>query len=144
MQNEGVYVDASVLGAYYCPELLSGAAETALRKVRGPVVSSLSDVEFCSLISSKRRLKELTARQAGEILNLFDTHVAEGFYRRVSLTAEHFLKARQLVSVSGSALRTPDALHLAVAVSESLTLLTADRELAKAARRLRAGAMLVN
>jgi predicted nucleic acid-binding protein len=143
MPSEGVYVDTSVLGAYYCPEPLSETAESALRKVRGPVVSSLSDVEFCSLISRKRRLKELTERQAGEILNLFDAHVAEGFYRRIALSAEHFFKARQLILVADSGLRTLDALHLAAAVTESLTMLTADREFAKAARRFKAEAILI-
>lgn len=143
MHGEGVYVDTSVLGAYYCPESLSGAAEDALRKVRGPVVSGLSDVEFCSLISRKRRLKELTERHATEILSLFDSHVAEGFYRRISLSVEHFLKARQLVSVADGSLRTLDALHLAAAVTESLTMLTADRDLAKAAKRYKAGAILI-
>jgi len=97
MPVEGVYVDTTVLGAYYCPEPLSGAAEDALRKAKGPVISTLSGVEFCSLISRKRRLKELTERQAVEILNLFDSHVAAGYYRSVSLSVQHFTKARQLI-----------------------------------------------
>jgi uncharacterized protein len=129
------YIDTSVLGAYYCPELLSAAAEYALRRVEAPVVSILSEVEFCSLISKKRRLKELSQRQAKEILDLFATHVAEGFYRRMVLTAEHYLKARQLIASMDIKLRTLDALHLSAATTESLTLLTADRDLAAASRR---------
>jgi predicted nucleic acid-binding protein len=144
MPSEGVYVDTSVLGAYYCPEPLSKKAERALRKIPGPVISSLSDVEFCSLISRKRQLKELSERQSNEILALFDSHVAQGFYRRVSLSTEHFLKARQLVLVANSGLRTLDALHLAAAVTGSLTMLTADRALAKAGKRFKAGAILVS
>jgi uncharacterized protein len=143
MPGEGVYVDTSVLGAYYCPEPLSGTAENALRKIRGPVISSLSEVEFCSLISRKRRIKELSERQATEILDLFDSHVAEGFYRRISLSAEHFRKARQLISAGDHGLRTLDALHLAAAVAESLTMLTADGVLAKTAKRFKAGAILI-
>ncbi|MBI2801381.1 MAG: PIN domain-containing protein [Gammaproteobacteria bacterium] len=52
------------------------------------------------------------------------------------MTSEHFLKARQLVVTIGSALRTLDALHLAtaIAIAESITLMTADRELAKATK----------
>jgi predicted nucleic acid-binding protein len=129
------YIDTSVLGAYYCPELLSAAAEYALRRVEAPVVSILSEVEFCSLISKKRRLKELSQRQAKEILDLFATHVAEGFYRRMVLTAEHYLKARQLIASMDIKLRTLDVLHLSAATTESLTLLTADRDLAAASRR---------
>jgi predicted nucleic acid-binding protein len=140
---EGVYVDTCILGAYYCPEALSEKAEETLRKIPGPVISSLSDVEFCSLISRKRRLRELGERQANEILALFDAHVAQGFYRRVSLSVGHFLKARQLVSDAGNGLRTLDSLHLAAAVTESLTLLTADRNLAKIARRVKTGVIFV-
>jgi predicted nucleic acid-binding protein len=143
MLDESVYIDTSVLGAYYCPEPLSATAEDALRRIAAPVISVLSEVEFCSLISRKRRLRELNERQAQEILNLFGVHVAEGFYRRISLTSEHFLKARQLVGAPNSALRTLDALHLAAAITESLALMTADRDLAKAAKRHRTRAILI-
>ena len=124
------------------PSALSEKAEDTLRKIPGPVISSLSDVEFCSLISRKRQQKELGERQANEILALFDSHVAQGYYRRISLSAGHFLKARQLVSDSDNSLRTLDALHLAAAVTESLTMLTADRNLAKIAKRFKTGAHL--
>src|SRR5450631_1801872 len=133
MLNERAYIDTSVLGAYYCPESLSAAAEDALRRIEAPVISILSEVEFCSLISKKRRLKELNQRQATEILDLFATHVAEGFYRRMVLTAQHYLNARQLIASLQIKLHTLDALHLAAAATETLTVLTADRELAAAA-----------
>jgi len=108
-----------------------------------PVISSLSEVEFCSLIARKRQLRELGERQAREILALFDSHVAQGFYHRISLTTGHFLTARQLVSSAVSGLRTLDGLHLAAAVTESLTMLTADRNLAKIARRLKSKVILI-
>jgi predicted nucleic acid-binding protein len=130
MPNESAYIDTSVLGAYYCPELLSPAAEDALRRIEAPVISILSEVEFCSLISKRQRLKEIDQRQAKEILDLFATHVAEGFYRRMALTAEHYLKARQLIAAMDIKLHTLDALHLSAAAAETLTLLTADRSLA--------------
>lgn len=135
MLGESAYIDTSVLGAYYCPEPLSAIAEKALRQIKAPVISALSEVEFSSLVSRKRRRRELNERQAKEIADLFATHVAEGFYRRIALTSEHFVTARQLVSAIGGSLRTLDALHLAAAMTESLALVTADRELAKAAKR---------
>ena len=143
MLNERAYIDTSVLGAYYCPESLSAAAEDALRRIEAPVISILSEVEFCSLISKKRRLKELNQRQATEILDLFATHVAEGFYRRMVLTAQHYLNARQLIASLQIKLHTLDALHLAAAATETLTLLTADRELAAAARRHKSSVILI-
>jgi uncharacterized protein len=135
MPADSAYIDTSVLGAYYCPELLSAAAENALRRIKAPVISSLSEVEFASLISRKRRLKEINERQAQEILDLFSTHVAEGSYRRIAVTTEHFLKARQLIAAPKIALHTLDALHLSIAATENLPLVTADRDFAKAAKR---------
>jgi predicted nucleic acid-binding protein len=129
------YVDTSVLGAYYCPEKLSSAAEAALRLIDEPVISILSEAELHSLIAGKRRLKELTPSQARKVLELFGNHVSEGFFRRINLTGEHYLKARQLIAATQIPLHTLDALHLAAAKAESLPLLTADKGLAEAAKR---------
>lgn len=143
MPDETAYIDTSVLGAYYCPESMSAAAEAALRQIKTPVISLLSEVEFCSLLSRKRRLNELTERQVRAILDLFSTHVAEGFYRRVALTSEHFLTARKLVASAHGSLRTLDGLHLAVALAENLPLMTADQDLAKAAKRHKGMVILI-
>ena len=143
MADESAYVDTSILGAYYCPEPLSAAAERALRQFKTPVISVLSEVEFCSLISKKHRLDELRERQAKAILDLFSNHVAEGFYRRITLNTEHFIKARLLLASLDSSLRTLDALHLAAALAEGLTLLTADREFARAGKRHKANTLLI-
>lgn len=129
------YLDTSVLGAYYCPEPLSSAIDEVLRKFEAPIISMLSEVEFCSLIAKKQRNRELNERQAHEVLELFANHVAEGFYRRVAMTHEHFSRARQLLTSRGVILYTLDALHLAVALAESVPLVTADKQLASAARR---------
>jgi uncharacterized protein len=138
------YIDTSVLGAYYCPEALSSAVEEALRKIESPVISMLSELEFCSLIAKKRRLKELNAGQSRRILDLFGNHVSEGFYRRMSLTGEHYLKARQLIGSTQIPLHTLDALHLAAALAEELPLLTADKGLAAAAKRHKSKVILIH
>jgi predicted nucleic acid-binding protein len=137
------YIDTSVLGAYYCPEALSSAAEHALRAIEVPVISGLSELEFCSLIAKKRRLQELTTQQAQKILDLFGNHVSEGFYRRISLTGEHYLKARELVGSTRIPLHTLDALHLAAALIETLPVLTADKGLAAAAKRHKAKVIMI-
>lgn len=138
-----VYVDTSVLGAYYCPEPLSAMAEQALRGVEDPVISSLTEVEFFSLVAKKHRLRELSEPKARRALGIFTAHVADGYYRRLMLNAEHYAKARSLIGSFNTALHTLDALHLALAVSEKLPLLTADSTLAAAARKFRVKAMLV-
>ncbi len=63
MPDETAYVDTGVLGAYCCPESSSAVAEAALRQIKTPVISFLREVEFCSLLSRKRRLNELTERK---------------------------------------------------------------------------------
>jgi predicted nucleic acid-binding protein len=81
--------------------------------------------------------------EALEILDLFSTHVAEGSYRRISVTTEHLLKARQLLAAPDILLHTLDAVHLGVAITEKLPLMTADREFAKAAKRHKNPVILV-
>jgi predicted nucleic acid-binding protein len=143
MPAESAYVDTSVLGAYYCPEPLSHAAEAALLRLQEPCISPLTEVEFVSLIARKRRLRELSEREAGEVLRLFGQHVADGYYRRLSLGAEHFLRARDLIASMTSAFGTLDALHLSVTLSAGIPLLTADRDFARAARLHDAAATLI-
>lgn len=143
MNVEAAYVDTSVLGAYYCPEPMSAEAERALHRIRIPAISALGEVELFSLIARKRRLRELTENQAQAVRDLFDNQLAEGFFQRISLRGEHFVRARQLVSVRAHALRTLDALHLAVAIGASLPILTADQGLARAARRESSPVMLI-
>ena len=46
MVGETAYIDTSILGAYYCPESLSSAAETMLRGIGTTVISVLSEVDF--------------------------------------------------------------------------------------------------
>ena len=58
----------------------------------------------------------MCAIEGTAVLDLFGTHVGEGFYRRVALTSEHFLTARKLVASAQSSLRSLGGLHLAVAL----------------------------
>lgn len=143
MPAESAYIDTSVLGAYYCPEPLSGAAEDALLRLQEPCISALTEVEFASLIARKRRLRELGGREAGEVLRQFGQHVTDGYYRRLPLGTEHLLRARDLVASMTGALSTLDALHLSVAMSAGVAILTADRSFARAARRHDAATILV-
>lgn len=143
MVVESAYIDTSVLGAYYCPEPLSSAAELALRNVRTPAISNLTLVEFSSLLARKRQLKELDSGRASQVAETFGNHVDDGFYRRIAIGAEHFIRAQQLIGAATS-LRTLDALHLVVALTEEIPILTADGKLASTARKLKAAVILVS
>ena len=135
MPVDSAYIDTSVLGAYYCPERLSAIAQETLQTVANPIISTLCEVEFSSLIARKRRDKELQVSEAKDILALFATHLAEGYYRRVALTSEHCRVARELLDRHDVSLRTLDALHLGIVSVEDVDLVTADRQMAAAAAK---------
>lgn len=77
------------------------------------------------------------------MLRLFGQHVSEGWYRRLPLGTDHFFRARDLIGSMAGALSSLDTLHLSVALSAGIPLLTADRDFARAARRHDASATLV-
>jgi predicted nucleic acid-binding protein len=138
-----VYVDTSVLGAYYCPEPLSATAEAALRAVDKPVVSLLTEVEFFALIAKKKRHGDFSETKARKILGEFATHLTGGYYRKMALNADHYLRARDLIAQFKTTVRTLDALHLAVAFNEKLSLVTADKAMAAAATRFKLKVSLI-
>jgi len=129
------YIDTSVLAAYYCPEPRSARVQKALQKVDEPVISPLVEVEFFSAVAAKVRARELDTASARRILALFGKHLAEGYYGIVPIEAAQYRVARDWLGEFTTSLRAPDALHLAAAYTNDLTLLTADRALARSARR---------
>jgi hypothetical protein len=60
----------------------------------------------------------------------------------MALTSEHFLAARKLVGPTLSSLHL-GGLHLAAARAGNLPLLTADQDLAKAAKRHKSAVLLI-
>ncbi|MFB6097949.1 MAG: type II toxin-antitoxin system VapC family toxin [Salinibacter sp.] len=128
------YVDTSILAAYYCPEPLSERAEERLRALRPPVLSWLTDVELHSALAKKVRRGELADEDAERVQGLFRTHVSHAVYEVAAVERGDFVQARQWMARMDTALRTLDALHLAVADRRDLEVLTADRGLADAGR----------
>jgi predicted nucleic acid-binding protein len=133
----GWYIDTCVLGAYYCPEPLSEKSQTFLETVELPAISSLSEVEFFSLIAKKKRIGELTENKARKILMRFQSHLASGYYRQIAPTLDDYHQARELIGQLKTSLHTLDALHLAIASRQKLSLVTSDIVFQKAAKRLR-------
>lgn len=127
------YIDTSVLAAYYCPEPLSRTVQKTLAKLSELVISPLVEVELYSALAAKVRARELEAASAGRILDMFRRHLADGFYDVVPVAAAEYALARAWIGRFSSPLRAPDALHLAAAFDNGLTLLTADKDLARSA-----------
>ena len=128
------YVDTSILAAYYCPEPLSERAEERLRALRPPVLSWLTDVELHSALAKKVRRGELAEGDAEWIQDLYRTHVSRALYDVAAIEHGDFVQARRWMARMDTALRTLDALHLAVAHRRDLELLTADQGLVEAGR----------
>lgn len=132
-----MYVDTSVLAAYYCPEPGSGQAQSILRAQRDLAVSTLTEVEFTSALARKVRDSGMSADDARRVLALFAEHLADRRYQRVAIEVGHFRMAREWIASFAWPLRTLDALHLAAAFITNRVLLTADRQLARCAEGLK-------
>ena len=139
-----VYVDTSVLGAYYCPEPLSLKADKIMQAIANPVISLLTEVEFFSLVAKKRRQRDFSDAKARKIHGEFLAHTTNGYYRRVAISVDHYLKARDMIGQLKTTLRTLDVLHLAIALQEKLPLLTSDKALVAAARYFKVKATLLD
>ncbi len=130
-----VYIDTSVLTAAYCPEKGSARAEQALRE-SAPMISSLTRLEFSSAVAKKLRAKTLPRADATRIVTQFQEHIRDGIFELAPVRESHYALACDWMDSFVTALRTLDALHLALAFSNEVPLVTADSVLAKSARTL--------
>jgi predicted nucleic acid-binding protein len=137
------YIDTSVLAAFYVPELLSERAEDFLLSCPQPAISALTKVEFASALACRIRMGELSKGDGERLTALFQNHLDGGVYTRLSLSEEHFLLAWKWISSWQMALKSLDALHLALAAAENLTMVTADRQMARAAESLTVKVLLL-
>jgi predicted nucleic acid-binding protein len=89
-----VYLDTSVLVAYYYPEPISPLVEKFVRTLSRPGICVLTEVEFASALSRKVRENTLTPEDASRIERLFQSHVEEGLFRRLMIDADHYQPQR--------------------------------------------------
>jgi predicted nucleic acid-binding protein len=129
-----VYLDTSVLAAYYCPEPLSQHVEKRMRSSSELAISELTEVELSSAVARKVRERELDRQDALRILAQFHAHLESGRYHRLNLSVSHYRMAKGWLNQMEWPLRTLDALHLAVAGTASATLMTSDVQLANCAQ----------
>ncbi|MFP4108684.1 MAG: type II toxin-antitoxin system VapC family toxin [Desulfonatronovibrio sp.] len=139
-----IYLDTSVVVSYYCPETISSQVQSLLRsQKKKPALSFLTEVEFASALSRKVRMNELGPVDANRILTKFTSHAEAGFYRIIPLEKAHYQLSKGWISLLTTPLRTLDALHLAIASSEELELVTSDESFFSAARMLDLDARLM-
>ena len=138
-----VYIDTSVLVAYYCPEPLSEKVETFLTAHTKPIISALTEIELFSAVSKKVRTKEMKRKDAGRVVARFLADIENGYYTYLPLEASHYRLARDWIGMFILPLRTLDALHLAISSSEGLDIITTDPGLFKSAKALSLNAILL-
>lgn len=130
------YVDTSVVVAYYCPEPLSDKAEKFLTTHLQPAISALTELELFSAVSRKVRERGISERDAKRILATFVSHTDNKFYSYIPFLQHHYRLARDWISLFKWGLKSLDALHLAIASSEGLTIVSADRNLIRSAEAM--------
>lgn len=129
-------IDTSVLVAYLCPEALSAAAIQALRHEPLRLVTPLVEVELASALALKSRQGQMTAATVKRILQEYHRQLEGRVFTLRLLQPEDFQQASAYLASCNTNLRALDALHLAAAAGAQTRLLTADRELARGARKL--------
>jgi hypothetical protein len=128
------YLDTSVLVAFYLPEPMNSKVQKVCSGLDAIAISGLSEVEFHSAIARRIRMNELTKDDALKVVSQFKVHADGGFYRMIAIEQRDYMLARDWLVTFHTALRTLDALHLAIAFSNGLSVVTADKVLAESAR----------
>ena len=127
------YIDTSVLTGCYCPEARSERVQRALSAIAEPAISPLVEVEFHCAVARKVRAGAMDRATAVRVFSEFQRHLAEPRFRVIEVQAADYALARTWIAQMATPLRVLDAIHLAVAFSHGLSLLTADEVLAASA-----------
>jgi predicted nucleic acid-binding protein len=101
-----------------------------------PSISDLTEVELLSAVAGKVRGRDLAPADGSRISAEFLSHLEGNLYTRLPIERRHYRLARDWMAQLATPLRALDALHLAVAAVDGLTLATADRVLSRWGRLL--------
>jgi uncharacterized protein with PIN domain len=132
-----MYIDTSCLGSYYIDEIHSKKVQSILLSDDFPVISSLTEVEFHSMLNKKLRMKQISGDQQKRIIDTFNGHLRAQLFEMLPLSDTVFHTARWVLSKTEAPLRTLDSLHLAFSITNRLTLFSTDSVLLDAALDLK-------
>jgi uncharacterized protein len=130
------YLDTSIIVPAYCMEPLSDRVDEVLLREADLVISQLTEVEFYSALSRKVRQRQLALDEAQQISIDFQADLEAGIYQRLKVEAVHYQLAREWIRRFDTALRTLDALHLAIASESKIMVTTGDIGLAQSGQAL--------
>lgn len=131
-----LYLDASVLVALFVTDPAAPRAEVFL--LEHPAITVVSDfgaAEFSSAVARRVRMRDLTKGEGRLVFANFDDWIARSTSRE-NVMAVDIVSAERILRRLDVNLRTPDAIHLAIARRLDAVLVTFDRAVAVAARAL--------
>lgn len=128
------YIDTSVIVPLFLPEPRSREAENLL-VLQQIVVSDLAAAEFSSAIAMAVRIGRIQEDAGRAMLAQFDEW-ATNHALIAETQGEDFAAATELIRRFDLTLRTPDALHIAIAERLGAKLVTFDAKMAAAASAL--------
>jgi predicted nucleic acid-binding protein len=130
------YLDTSVVIPLLKPEALSDRADRFIgENPANVIVSDFAAAEFASAAGRWVRSGEISMSEGHIALESFDGWVARSV-RRVEISPADVATASAFMRRLDLPLRTPDAIHIAIAQRLGATLVTFDRRMAASARAL--------
>jgi predicted nucleic acid-binding protein len=132
-----LYLDTSLVVAAYTREAATERVQSWLATLQGND-TSISDwvvAEYSAALSIKVRTRQISDDYRERALRLFRWGMSESFKVR-GLHSQHFRTAARFADRYKTGLRAGDALHLAIAADEGVTLCTLDRRQAEAGKVL--------
>ena len=131
-----VYADASLLVALFSVDAFTARARDFLRELEPTlVVSDFAAAELASALAKKLRVRDLSADEVRSAFASFDAWAGSRGPRLETTTAD-VSRAEAILRRLDLALRTPDALNLAIAERHEASLATFDVRMAESARAL--------
>lgn len=135
------FLDSSAIAKIYHAEAGSvWVDDMVLRSGATILISRLAVVEVQSVFAGKVRSGVISAGEAAVLRHRFFEDIANGVFRVVALTSDHYQQAGELIERHGASrrLRTLDSLQLAVGLSlhrggVAENLVAADKVLCKVA-----------
>ena len=139
----GLYLDASAFVPLHVSDALTSRAQDSLRLwTRQVVVSDLTMAEFSSVIARRYRTLDLTREEAEKCISNSGTW-ASRYANPVETTGHDLKQAIVWIQSLALPLRTPDAIHLAIAMRLEARLMTFDRQMAQSAESLGIAVLVV-
>ncbi|MGI8841436.1 MAG: type II toxin-antitoxin system VapC family toxin [Caulobacteraceae bacterium] len=131
-----VYFDASILVSLFIDDDSNEKAEAYLRDASPTVcLSDFAAAEFSSALNRRVRMGLLPAREARAAFGEFDVWRTRGVIL-MGTTAADIATADSYLRRLDLPLRTPDALHIAIADRAAAPLATFDKKMAECAKTL--------